>query len=304
MGLKIKNSMIDLDRYRKIFGRDFNIAQTQTSEFVWSIRANTIKISVENLLKRFKEKNYELERMPWIKEGFWIKTEGNLSKSLEHNLGYFFIQNSSSMIPVLILEPKPGDVVLDLCASPGAKTTQIATMMENLGAIIANDITQKRLKALRGNLQRCGVLNTIVTQIRGEIFCRTDLKFNKILLDAPCTGTGTLSPRILKETSLSSIKVLSELQKKLLISASNCLEKNGILIYSTCSLEPEENEENIDFAVKRLGLTTERIETENLTFEHAITEWDGKRFDRSIKNAVRILPSEKMEGFFICKLRK
>lgn len=291
------------ERYKKIFKENFDEIFKPKTQFFWSARVNTLKISVLDLEEKFKAKNYVLDKIPWIKEGFWIKTEENLSKSLYHNLGYFFIQNSSSMIPVLSLEQKPDDVTLDLCASPGAKTTQIAAMMENLGTIIANDITQKRLKALRGNLQRCGVLNTIVTQMRGEFFWKTDLKFNKLLLDAPCTGTGTLNPRILKETSLSSINSSSELQKKLLISASNCLEKDGILIYSTCSLEPEENEENIDFAVKRLGLTTEKIKIEGLDFEKAITEWNGKKFD-GVENAIRISPSEKMEGFFICKLRK
>lgn len=296
--------MIDLERYKKIFGRDLKIGKIQPSEFIWSIRVNTIKISVKSLLEKLKEKNYELEQIPWIKEGFWVKNKENLSKNLEHTLGYFFIQNSSSMIPALVLEPKPDDIILDLCASPGAKTTQIAMMMKNSGVIIANDITQKRLKALRGNLQRCGVLNTVVTRIRGEVFWKTGFKFNKILLDVPCTGTGTLNPRVFKETSLSMVKALSKLQKKLLISAYNCLEKDGILVYSTCSLEPEENEENIDFAVKKLGLTTEKIEIKNLIFEKAITEWNGKKFDKSVENSIRILPSEKTEGFFICKLRK
>jgi NOL1/NOP2/sun family putative RNA methylase len=284
--------MINLDRYRKIFGRDFNTPK------------NTIKISVENLLKRFKEKNYEFERMPWVEQGFWIKTVENLSKNLEHNLGYFFIQNASSMIPALILEPNPHDIVLDLCASPGAKTTQIAAMMNNTGVIIANDITQKRLKALRGNLQRCGVLNAIVTQMRGETFWKAGIRINKILLDVPCTGTGTLNPRILQQTSLSSIRYLSRIQKRLLISASKCLEENGIIVYSTCSLEPEENEENIDFAVRNLGLSVEEVKIKNLPSLPALKEWEGKKFDDSVSNGIRILPSEKLEGFFICKLRK
>jgi len=297
--------MIKLEKYKQIFKEDFEeIFRPQVKEFFWNIRANTLKIPVENLERKLKEKNFKIEKIPFVEDDFWIKTEENLAKSLEHNLGYFFIQNASSTVPPLVLDPKPNEIILDLCAAPGAKTTQIAAMMENTGSIIANDITYKRLKALRGNLQRCGVLNTVVTKIYGEVFWKTNLKFNKILLDAPCTGTGTLNPRILKQTSEFGIRKLSKLQKELLVSAVKCLEENGIIIYSTCSLEPEENEENIDFVIKNFGLTTEKIEIKNLPCGQALLEWNGKKFDESMANAIRILPSEKMEGFFICKLRK
>ena len=294
--------MIEIDRYKEIFGKDFE-GFFQQQEFFWSVRANTLKISVEKLEEKFKEKNYQIEQIPWMKDGFWIKTEENLSKSLEHVLGYFFIQNSSSMIPPLVLGPMPSEIVLDLCASPGSKTTQMSALMQNSGMIVANDITYDRLKALRGNLQRCGVLNAVVTKMFGENFWKTGLKFKKILLDVPCTATGSLNPRILKQTSESSIRVLSKLQKRLLASASSCLEDDGVIVYSTCSLEPEENEENIDFAVRELGLKTERIEI-NFPFMPAILKWDKKIYDDSVANAVRTAPSSKTEGFFICRLKK
>jgi NOL1/NOP2/sun family putative RNA methylase len=295
--------MIGIERYKEIFKEDFSKIFQQEREFFWAVRANTLKMTSEELEKRFKEKNYKIEQIPWVKEGFWVKTEENLSKSLEHVLGYFFIQNASSMIPPLIIEPKPNELILDLCASPGAKTTQIAAAMQNTGVIVANDITHKRLKALRGNLQRCGVMNAVVTKMFGEVFWKTNLRFSKILLDVPCTATGSLNPRVLQQTNLSSIRLLSKLQKKLLISASRCLEKDGILVYSTCSLEPEENEENVDFAVKKLGLTVEKIEI-NFPRKSALLEWDRKKYDDSVVNAARIIPSNKTEGFFVCKLRK
>jgi NOL1/NOP2/sun family putative RNA methylase len=295
--------MIEKERYKEIFKEDFDRIFQQEREFFWSVRANTLKISIEQIKKKFEEKNYQFEQIPWIKEGFWVKTEKNLSKSIEHVLGYFFIQNASSMIPPLILEVKPNEAILDLCASPGAKTTQLAAAMQNKGVIIANDIAHKRLKALRGNLQRCGALNAVVTKMFGEIFWKTGLKFSKILLDVPCTGTGTLNPRILQQTSESSIRLLSRLQKRLLESAVRCLEEDGILVYSTCSLEPEENEENINFAVKRLGLTTEKIKTDFPSMP-ALLEWNNNKYDDAVANAVRVLPSNKTEGFFICKLRK
>jgi len=295
--------MIDKGRYNKIFGSDFDIEEIQNREFFWTVRANTLKISVEQLEKKFKEKNYQFEKIPWIEEGFWVKTEETLSKTLEHVLGYYFIQNASSMVPPLVLGPKPDEIILDMCASPGVKTTHMAALMQNRGVIVANDINHKRLKALRGNLQRCGVLNSVVTKTYGENFWKANLKFSKILLDAPCTGTGSLNPRILKETSLFSIRMLSKIQKNILISASKCLEEDGEMVYSTCSLEPEENEENIDFAVRELGLTTEKIEG-NFPFKPAMLDWEGKKYDDSVINAVRITPTNKTEGFFICKLGK
>jgi NOL1/NOP2/sun family putative RNA methylase len=240
--------------------------------------------------------------MQFVKEGFFVSSEKNLSKSIEHSLGYFFLQGASSMIPPLVLEPKPADTILDLCASPGAKTTQIAALMQNQGAVVANDITYKRLKALRGNLQRCGVRNVVVTKMFGENFWKIKERFNKILLDVPCTGTGSTNPRILQQTSEQSIRLLSRLQKKLLESAVQCLEENGTLIYSTCSLEPEENEENIDFAVSQLGLHTERTQLK-LNYMPGLSKWDDKKYEGTF-NAVRIIPTNEMEGFFICKLRK
>jgi len=258
---------------------------------MWSLRVNTLKISVENFKKLMKEKGWDFDQIPWIKEGFWVSSSELLSKTKEHSLGYYFLQDASSMIPPLVLDPKPFDRILDLAASPGAKTTQMAAMMDNTGVIIANDIRHERLKALRGNLQRCGVTNTVVTKMWGENFWKSGLKFSKILLDAPCTATGTMNPRILAETSVTSIRTLSNLQKKMIESASKVLTKDGFIVYSTCSLEKEENEENIQYAVEELGLKTVSIEVKNLDYS------------QTFENCIRVKPNEKREGFFICKLR-
>jgi NOL1/NOP2/sun family putative RNA methylase len=257
---------------------------------MWSLRVNTLKISVEDFKKRMEGNGWEFEQIPWIKEGFWVSTDVLLSKTKEHSLGYYFLQDASSMIPPLVLDPKPNGIVLDLAASPGAKTTEMAAMMKNTGVIIANDIRHERLKALRGNLQRCGVLNAVVTKMWGETVWKSGLKFSKILLDAPCTATGTMNPRILAETSQSSIHTLSTLQKRLIESASKLLSDHGTLVYSTCSLEKEENEENMEYAVENLNLKTEPIEVK------------GLEYSKTFENCVRIKPSDRQEGFFVCKL--
>jgi 16S rRNA C967 or C1407 C5-methylase (RsmB/RsmF family) len=178
--------------------------------------------------------------------------------------------------------------------------------MQNTGCIVANDIRHQRLKALRGNLQRCGVINAIVTKSFGEYFWKFDAKFSKILLDVPCSATGTFNPRIWQETSHSSIVMLSRLQKKLLESAEKMLERDGVIVYSTCSLEPEENEENIDFAVRKLGLSVEKIKMKLKDVEMiaGVTEWNNKTYDEQVADCVRVVPNERMEGFFVCMLRK
>jgi len=293
--------MIDVNRHKKIFGEGFDYPERKN---VWQLRSNTIKISSNELENSLRGKYQKVERLNWYKDAFVVETEKNLSKSLEHILGYFFLQNLSSMIPPLVLEPREGEIILDIAASPGSKTTQMAQLMNDSGVIIANDITHLRMKALRGNLQRCGVMNTIVTQMDGKKFFRTDLKFDKILLDAPCTGTGTLNPRILKTTSERGIRNLSNTQKQLLSSASKMLNEEGVLVYSTCSLEPEENEENIDYVVRKLGLVTEKINLNVSNRVNSLTDWNNKKFDDSVANALRITPDGIMEGFFVCKLRK
>lgn len=290
------------ERYEKILGKNF---EPRFDPNLWSIRVNTLKISVEEMKEEFSGK-YEMEQIPWIREGFWIKTEDILTKTAEYSNGHFFSQNASSMIPPLVLDPKEGEKILDVSAAPGSKTTQMAAMMKNDGKIIANDVSRSRIKALKTNLKMCGVTNTVVMQHRGEIFWKTGLKVRKILLDAPCTGTGTMNPRILRQTSLSSIKRMSKLQKKILLSMKKCLQENGIIVYSTCSLEPEENEAVADFAVRKLDLSVEKINLEipEEFLVQPILNWDGKKFDESVKNCLRVVPTEKTEGLFVCKLRK
>jgi NOL1/NOP2/sun family putative RNA methylase len=297
------------ERYRKILGDEYEeLEKVIKSRILKSFRINTLKISKKEILPRLVERGWKLKQIPWWKNGYWVDvpTE-NLTNTIEYCLGYYYIQEAASMIPPLVLDPKPDEIILDACAAPGSKTTQIAELMKNSGAIIANDYNLKRLKALRGNLQRLGVMNCVVTYMDIRDFWKTGLKFDKILLDAPCSGTGSIvsSWRIMKECSISTIKRLSNYQKILLKSVVKCLKEDGILVYSTCSMEPEENEENVDFAVKKLGLRVERVKVKGLKHRNGLLEWNRKKFDESIANSIRIFPQDNLtEGFFICKLRK
>ncbi len=280
-----------------------------------SIRANTIKLSIIELKKRL-EKRWKIEQPLKSKnfpEAIVLKSKllpGELGKSLEHKLGYYYVQELSSMMPPLALDPKSQDIVLDCCAAPGSKTTEMAMLMKNQGTIIANDVRIDRLKALVSNLERCGIMNTIVTRMNALVLCkklaRSGFFFDKILVDAPCSGEGTIrdDPLTLKMWNINMIKRLSALQKKLISNAIECLKPQGTLVYSTCTLTPEENESVIDYALKNFDVKIEKIKLP-LKTRPGITEWQGQKFDEQIKNCHRIWPQDNdTEGFFIAKLRK
>ncbi len=270
-----------------------------------SIRVNTIKSSVAEIKKGLSS-DWTLTQIPWCKEGFWIEGKrrdvGNLN---EHALGHIYIQEAASMIPPIILDPKPGETVLDMCASPGSKSTQIAALMKNQGVLVANDFTGTRTKPLEVNMQRCGISNEIITKMHGQRF--KNIEFDKILVDAPCSGTGTIrkSFKTLKIWNPGMIKRLAHTQKTLLQTAFDTLKKGGVLVYSTCSLEPEEDEgvvshlleNNSDADLVPIKLDIVRSEPVN--------EFEDVKFDARVKNCLRIWPQDNdTEGFFVAKIVK
>ncbi|HLC57440.1 MAG TPA: RsmB/NOP family class I SAM-dependent RNA methyltransferase [Candidatus Nanoarchaeia archaeon] len=269
-----------------------------------SIRANTLKISIPELKERLAD--FKFQQVPWVKEGFWISGErtdlGNLP---EHSLGYFYVQEAASMIPPLALQPKPDDIILDIAAAPGSKTTQIAAMMENKGVIIANDITHTRLKSLTINLQRCGIRNCIITLMKGHKF---NIKADKILLDAPCSGTGAIrkSLKTIRIWNQEAIKKLAGQQRQLLQTAFNCLTEQGTLVYSTCSIAPEENEAVVDFLLKNnQDAYLEQVNIPALKTSPVVLEYEKEAYSQELKKCIRIWPQDNdTEGFFIAKVRK
>lgn len=287
----------DLEKFKDIWKINEQIKK--------SIRVNTIKISKKELQSRLKER-FEIEQIPWCKDGFFI-SGSDLTRTVEYFLGYFYIQDSASMLPPLILKPTKNDIVLDIAASPGSKTTQIAAIMQNKGLIIANDISIKRLAALRFNLQKCGVVNAIVTNLDGRKIDCLKMKFDKILVDAPCSSSGICitNPTVFRIWSQQKVIRLSKLQKQLLSAAARCLREGGEIVYSTCSLDPEENEEVVDFAIRRLNLATEKIKLKKIKTTPALTNYKNFEYADGVENAIRINPFDNMtEGFFLCKLKK
>ncbi len=293
------------DRFSPLTNFD-EFMKASTTEPRKSLRVNTLKASVEEIRERLS--SWSLVPVPWCKEGFWYDSSSSgmsAGNSVEYALGKIYIQNASSMIPPVVLDPQPGDRVLDLCASPGSKATQLAMYMKNEGVLVANDTGEDRLTALGSNVQRVGATNCVVTQMRGEWF--KDIVFDKILLDAPCSGSGTIakSPRTLQSWNPGIVKRLSGLQKKLLLTCWDMLAQGGTLVYSTCSVDPVENEGVIDFLLrKKDDAMVEQISLP-VKSSPAVEEFDGDTFSPEVKKCLRLWPQDNdTEGFFIAKLVK
>lgn len=278
-----------------------------------AIRCNTHKISPKDLKKRLEERGWKISQ-PWpsYPEAMIVESElnpGELGKTEEHLLGYYYVQELSSMLPALALSPKPGELVLDLTAAPGSKTTQMSAMMENTGTIIANDSDIGRMIVLVSNFERCGCTNIVVTRNDAVQFCekikKTGIKFDKILLDVPCSGEGTIrsSPKTLLMWNIKMIEKLGRLQKKIASSAVELLRKNGEMVYSTCTHAPEENESAVSFLVERFNMQVEKISLP-VKCRPGLEEWEGQKFQEGTENSCRVYPQDNnTEGFFVAKLR-
>lgn len=218
-----------------------------------AVRVNTLKISINAFKERANEHGWQLTEIPWCKEGFWIAIENELTplgNSAEHLAGLFYIQEASSMMPVSALfhffQSTEKSILLDAAAAPGSKTTQIAANMANKGLIIANEYSSSRIKMLHANIQRCGIQNVALSHFNADVFGRwLPQTFDAILLDAPCSGEGTVrkDTSAMKNWSQDSIEKIAAMQKTLITSAYHALKANGILIYSTCTLSKEENQD-------------------------------------------------------------
>jgi len=251
-----------------------------------SFRINTLKVDRDEMIKRLKSQGWKLKQVPFYKDGFILEEKKYaIGNTLEHFLGYIYKQEVASMIPPVVLNPKEDDIILDMAAAPGSKTTQIAQMMNNKGAIVANERYIQRMTSLRSNLQRLGVTNTIVTMMDGKWFKNLSIRFDKILLDAPCSGTGIImkSPKTAKTWSVKTSEKMANLQKQLIASAINALKDDGVLVYSTCSLEPEEDEVVVDYAVKKFGMKVEKVKLTGFKTRKGITFWNNKELSKEVR---------------------
>lgn len=277
-----------------------------------TVRINTLKTSREKLLEEMKQDAISLMPVTWYNDAFVAEnvTSEQLTNLNTYKQGHFYIQNLSSMIPALALNPTNGEQLLDLCAAPGSKTTQLATLMQNTGKLIANDKSKQRLYKLNANVKQQGVTNVKTISLPGEIIWkRYPNFFDKTLVDAPCSMEGRFfaeDEETYRDWSLKKIKLLSHMQRWLLRSAVTATKPGGVIVYSTCTISPEENEEVIDWLLKTemYPLDIEPLKITNLPAGNPLLEWKNKQFDKRIKNCRRILPNDIMEGFFVAKIKK
>ena len=271
-----------------------------------TLRVNTIKYNIQELMKYLREKNIKFERVSWYNDALIIKNanEKEIQKLDIYEKGYIYLQSLSSMIPPLVLNPKPGEKVLDLTAAPGSKTTQMAAMMKNDGYILANELDKIRCERLQYNVEKQGANIVEVINNRGEkVGEEYQEKFDKVLLDAPCSGEGRFlgnNVGTYRNWSKRTVRELVKLQKKLFKSAYTALKPNGIMAYSTCTLNRDENENVLQWVIENFNVKLLDI---NIDFKEKMKGFnDG--LDDSINKAIRILPSKNMEGFFVAKLKK
>ena len=284
------------DMLEKQYGEEITkkIIEGYTKQRYVTLRVNKIKTTVEDIKQQLENNNIKYKEVDWYKEALIIENvrEDEIRKMQMYENGEIYLQSLSSMLPPIVLEPKSGENILDMAAAPGGKTTQIATMTENKAFITACEKNKIRAERLKYNLQKQGA--TCVNIMTEDARQLSDyFSFDKILLDAPCSGSGTenvFDDRFSKELIQRSCKTQETLLKK----AINILKPGGEMIYSTCSILKQENEEILN-KVLRKG----KIEIVPIKLDREIPTLPAK-----VEGTICVLPTELYEGFFVAKIKK
>jgi NOL1/NOP2/sun family putative RNA methylase len=298
-----------IERYIQILGVDqtINLLKTNELPLTPAIRVNSLKISPEDLSNRMLQKGINLETIENIPYGFRVtKRTSNLGSTHEFLQGYYYLQNVASMLSAHILDPKPNDTIVDMCAAPGSKATHIAQLMTNKGNLILIERNERRIPALETNLRRMGILNSIIFNMDAINLPSLKIKPDKILLDAPCTGEGLIRQDPSRKTSkkLRDIEKMSQIQKKLLKTGLNVLKSGGRLLYCTCSIAPEENELVVNEILKNLeGFIIVKIPREYGI--SGLTKVFGINLIESLQLSQRVYPHiHDTIGFYYCLIEK
>jgi len=275
-----------------------------------TIRTNTLKTRRRDLAQILISRGVNLDPIKWSKVGLQIyDSQVPVGATPEYLAGQYMIQGASSFLPVMALAPQENERILDMCAAPGGKTSYIAALMKNSGVLFANDLNSERVKALKANLHRLGVRNSIVCNYNGTCFPNVTGSFDRVLLDAPCCGLGVISrdPSIKLSKSHKDIQRISQIQKELILSAIDSTNANsptgGYIVYSTCSLTVEENEAIIDYALQHRDV---KLVPTGLEFGvPGFTKLRQHRFHPSLSLTRRYYPhTHNIDGFFVAKLKK
>ncbi len=292
------------------FGKEYLNFYTEyfNGEYKPYIRISPLTISKEKIISNLEQYGIKLISIPGIENTYQVIQSGNIiGKTFDFILGSYYIQSLSSMIPALVLNPYENDRVLDLCAAPGSKTTQLAEIMNNKGTLIANEISLDRARILLFNTEKQSLVNTGVINSKGELLSKYfENYFDKILVDAPCSALGITQKKgeVSNWWNEQKAEGLSEIQYRLLVSAIKMCKVGGEIVYSTCTLTLEENELVLNKILNKYQVELVDIELP-VKSRPAFTKYENENLNSQIAKAHRILPWEiGSEGFFVSKLRK
>lgn len=272
-----------------------------------SFRVNTLKATSEEISERYSKYGIALQTAPWYADAF-ISPECDPSPTLEHFLGKIYIQELTSMLPPLALraELEGAPLVLDACAAPGSKSTQIAALLRDRGALVANDKDFSRIRGLKHNLSKAGAQNVVITNQDLADFPAERL-FDVILLDAPCSSDGTIrkNPAQLKRWTPERALRFSSQQKHLIKVAFDLLRPGGTLLYSTCSFSPDENELVVSHLLTRREAELLPIELDGITLTDGLTQWSNEQMSEELIKTKRVWGHHNNTGgFYLAKIRK
>lgn len=303
------------DRMKNLLGDEYEeFLRCYQKPHFGGLRINTLKISPEEFEHLCP---FSIKKIPWITNGYYYDINEQPARHPYYYAGLYYIQEPSAMTPASLLPVKPGDRVLDLCAAPGGKSTELGAKLKGEGLLVSNDISSSRAKALLKNIELFGIGNILVlSEAPGKLAQAFPEFFDKILVDAPCSGEGMFrkSPSIMQNWEQYGVEYYNQMQKEIIINSARMLKPGGMMLYSTCTFSPEENEGTIAFLLKecpdfhvidalpdtderkRLGISYEG-------FDHGRPEWvDGPD---ELRHCIRLWPHKiDGEGHFIALLKK
>lgn len=304
-----------LDRYEPIVEDPAAFRSACDRPLPAVVRVNPIAATPAIVRRAFDETGVGYERVEWH-DGLFRLDRSDPGNTWPYVHGWVHGQEEVSAVPPVVLDPRPGDRVLDACAAPGSKTTQLAGLMADEGTLVANDANLARLAPLRTNAQRCGITNVLVTNRDARDlsiealpikFPRSSdgrVGFDRALVDAPCSCEGTVrkNPDALDGWDLDRVRGVAGLQKGILTRTVELTRPGGVVVYATCTFAPEENEAVLDHAVDRTDCRPVAFDLP-LVHRSGVVEWDGESFDDRVRHAKRIYPHyNDTGGFFVAKL--
>ena len=295
-----------LDSMKEILGEDCEAFLAGfDGQRQYGLRVNTLKMNLEEF-ERIAP--FHLKKVPWISNGYFYEAEDAPAKHPFYSAGLYYLQEPSAMTPASRLKVQPGERVLDLCAAPGGKATELGAALQGEGLLVANDINTARARALLRNLELFGISNSFVTNEPPHVLAeRFPEFFHKIMVDAPCSGEGMFrkNPAVVDSWQEKGPEYFSKLQREIIVQAADMLLPGGMMFYSTCTFSPLENEKTITHLLKERP-DMEVIPMEDYEgFAEGLTSYRGEVFDESCKLCRRIWPHKMSgEGHFMALLHK